>query len=78
MKFLLRLVLVLIKKAIGRLKFLQKIYFEMLKKIRFIFLKKNKNKKLFDLRGYVTHKLLKLNINVDHINLDTFKQKSNF
>ena len=48
------------------------------KKNKIYFLKKNKNKKLFDLRGYVTHKLLKLNINVDHINLDTFKQKSNF
>ena len=48
------------------------------KKNKIYFLKKNKNKKLFDLRGYVTNKLLKLNINVDHINLDTFKQKSNF
>jgi len=48
------------------------------KKNKIFFLKKNKNKKLFDLRGYVTNKLLKLNINVDHINLDTFKQKSIF
>ncbi len=48
------------------------------KKNKIYFLKKNKNKKLFDLRGYVTNKLLKLNINVDHINLDTFKQKSIF
>ena len=48
------------------------------KKNKIYFLKKNKNKKLFDLRGYVTHKLLKLNINVDHIKRDTFKHKSNF
>ena len=42
------------------------------------FLKKNKNKKLFNLRKYVNDKLVKLNIKVDHVNHDTFKEKSSF
>ena len=40
--------------------------------------KKNKNKKLFDLRKYVEDKLIKLNVKVEHINHDTFKDKNNF
>ena len=38
----------------------------------------NDNKKLFDLRKYVNDKLLKLNIKVDHVNHDTFKEKNSF
>ena len=39
---------------------------------------KNKNKKLFDLRQYVSDKLSKLNVKVDHVNYDTFSDKNNF
>tara|TARA_B100001250_G_C19579248_1_gene691241 strand:+ start:53 stop:823 length:771 start_codon:yes stop_codon:yes gene_type:complete len=42
------------------------------------FLKKNKFKKLFNLRKYVNDKLVKLKVKVDHINHDTFKEKSRF
>tara|TARA_Y100000591_G_scaffold329830_1_gene359280 strand:+ start:1368 stop:2138 length:771 start_codon:yes stop_codon:yes gene_type:complete len=48
------------------------------KKNSIYFSKKNKNKKLFNLRKYVSDKLLKLNVNVDHVNLDTFKEKNKF
>ena len=42
------------------------------------FSQKNNNKKLFNLRKYVTEKLLELNIRVDQVNRDTFSEKSNF
>ncbi len=42
------------------------------------FLKKNKCKKFFNLRKYVNDKLIKLNVIVDHVNHDTFKEKSSF
>ena len=42
------------------------------------FLKKNNNKKLFNLRKYVNDKLIKLNVKVDHVNHDTFKEKTRF
>ena len=42
------------------------------------FSKKNKNKKLFNLRKFVADNLLKFKIKVDHIDMDTFSQKSNF
>ena len=48
------------------------------KKNTVYFLKKNNNKKLFNLRKYVNDKLVKLNVKVDHINHDTFKEKSKF
>ena len=48
------------------------------KKNSVYFLKKNNNKKLFNLRKYVNDKLVKLNVKVDHVNHDTFKEKSNF
>ena len=48
------------------------------KKNSVYFLKKNNNKKLFNLRKYVNDKLIKLNVKVDHVNHDTFKEKSNF
>ena len=42
------------------------------------FLKKNKFKKLFNLRKYVNDKLVRLNVKVDHVNHDTFKERSRF
>ena len=39
---------------------------------------KNKSKKLFNLRKFVTDKLLKLSIIVDQINKDTYVEKTNF
>jgi YfiH family protein len=52
-----------IEKSIGN-----KVYFS----------KKNKTKKLFNLRKYVADKLLKLNVKIDHVNYDTFSEKNNF
>ena len=48
------------------------------KKNKKYFYKKNKKKMLFDLRGYVSDKLAKLKVKVDHIHRDTFKDKDNF
>ena len=48
------------------------------KKNSYYFAKKNKNKKLFDLRKYVNDKLVKLNVKVDHVQHDTFKEKDSF
>ena len=48
------------------------------KKNSIYFSKKNKKKKLFNLRKYVNDKLIKLNVKVDHVNHDTFKEKSRF
>ncbi len=48
------------------------------KKNSVYFTKKNKYKKLFDLRKYVSDKLIKLDVIVDHVNHDTFKEKNNF
>ena len=48
------------------------------KKNKAYFIKKNNLKKLFNLRKYVNDKLLKLNVKVDHVNHDTFKEKSSF
>ena len=42
------------------------------------FSNKDKNKKLFDLRKYVADKLTKLHVAVDHVNHDTFRERSNF
>jgi len=42
------------------------------------FTKKNKSKKLFDLRKFVNDKLLKLNVKVGHVNKDTYIEKSIF
>ena len=47
-------------------------------KNKIYFTNKNKTKKLFNLRKFVTDKLLKLGIKVDHINKDTYSEKSNF
>ena len=48
------------------------------KKNDIYFSKKNNEKKLFNLRKYVNDKLIKLNVKVDNVNRDTFKEKSNF
>ena len=48
------------------------------KKNSVYFSKKNKKKKLFNLRKYVNDKLIKLNVKVDHVNYDTFKEKTRF
>ena len=48
------------------------------KKNKKYFSKKNKNKRLFDLRKFVADRLLELKVKVDHVNHDTFKEKNNF
>ena len=48
------------------------------KRNKIYFSKKNESKKLFDLRKYVSDKLLKLNVRVDQVNHDTFIEKNNF
>ncbi len=48
------------------------------KKNNIYFINKKNNKKLFNLRKYVHDKLKKLNIKIDHINKDTFKEKASF
>ena len=48
------------------------------KKNTIYFKSKMKKKKLFNLRKYVSDKLLKLNVGVVHVNHDTFKEKNNF
>ena len=40
--------------------------------------KKKNNKKLFNLRAFVTDKLLELGVIVDHIKRDTLKESNNF
>ena len=42
------------------------------------FFYKNQNKKLFNLRKFVSDKLISLKVKVDHINRDTFTEKTNF
>ena len=42
------------------------------------FSRRNKTKKLFNIRKFVTNELVKANIKVDQIDLDTFAEKSNF
>jgi polyphenol oxidase len=39
---------------------------------------KNKKKKLFNLRKFVADRLLELKVSVDHVNHDTFSEKTNF
>ena len=48
------------------------------KKNKNYFFYKNKNKKLFNLRKFVADKLIELKVKVDHVNHDTFKEKTNF
>ncbi len=48
------------------------------KKNLIYFKTKNKEKKLFNLRKFVNDKLCKLNVNVDHVNHDTFRENTMF
>jgi len=48
------------------------------KKNKKYFSHKNKTKKLFNLRKFVADKLTELKVKVDHVNHDTFREKSNF
>ena len=59
------------------LKFYKKFIIKS-KKNKKYFLKKNENKKLFNLREFVTDKLTDLNVEIDHINRDTFREKNYF
>ena len=47
-------------------------------KYKIYFKPKSKTKKLFNLRKFVTDKLLKYNVKVDQVGKDTFAEKSNF
>jgi len=42
------------------------------------FVEKNEKKKLFDLRRYIYDKLTRLNVKVDHVRYDTFKENHKF
>ncbi len=42
------------------------------------FSSKNDNKKLFDLRRFITDQLLKFRVSIDQISRDTYSEKSNF
>ena len=55
-----------------------KMFLTKSKNNKIYFSNKNKMKKLFNLRKYVTNKLLKANIKVDQVDRDTFVEKSNF
>jgi len=55
-----------------------KKFMQRSKKNNIYFKKKNKNKKLFNLRKFVNDKLRRLKVEVDNINKDTFKEKSDF
>ena len=48
------------------------------KKNKKYFKKKNNIKDLFDLRKFVTDKLLELKVKVDQVNMDTFRDNNNF
>tara|TARA_B100000242_G_scaffold283424_1_gene245707 strand:- start:457 stop:1209 length:753 start_codon:yes stop_codon:yes gene_type:complete len=48
------------------------------KKNKIYFSEKNKQKKLFNLRKFVTNQLTELKVDVDHVNHDTFEEKNNF
>ena len=55
-----------------------KIFISKSKKNKIYFSHKNKMKKLFNLRKFVSDKLLRFKIEVDQIDRDTFSEKSNF
>ena len=59
------------------LKFYKKFVSKSWKNKRY-FTQKTKTKKLFNLRKFVADKLLKLGVKVDHVDKDTFAEKSNF
>ena len=55
-----------------------KMFMAKTKNNKIYFSNKNKSKKLFNLRKFVTNKLVKANIKVDQVDRDTFAEKSNF
>ena len=55
-----------------------KRFLKQSKKNKKYFSYKNKNKKFFNLRKFVADKLTELKVKVDHVNHDTFREKSNF
>ena len=59
------------------LKFFKK-FITKSKKYKKYFAKKNKEKKFFNLRKFVADQLLDLNVTIDHVRYDTFKEKDNF
>ena len=59
------------------LKFFKK-FITKSKKYKKYFAKKNKEKKFFNLRKFVADQLLDLNVTIDHVKYDTFKEKDNF
>ena len=50
----------------------------MIKKNKIFFTWKNKSKRLFNLRKFVTHKLQEAKVKVDQVDYDTFAGKNNF
>ena len=59
------------------LKFFKKFIKKSVKNKKY-FSKKNKQKKLFNLRKFVADKLHESKVKVDHVNRDTFAEKTNF
>ncbi len=59
------------------LKFYKK-FIKKSKNYKKYFLYKNKIKKNFDIRKFISDQLLQLNVKIDHVNHDTFKEKTNF
>ena len=59
------------------LKFFNKFIKKSVKNKKY-FSKKNKSKKMFNLRKFVADKLLEQKVKIDHVNHDTFKEKNNF
>ena len=55
-----------------------KMFIAKSKNNKIYFSNKNNEKKLFNLRKFVTNKLVKSNIKVDQVDRDTFAEKSNF
>ncbi len=59
------------------LKFFRKFIKKSVKNKKY-FSKKNKKKKLFNLRKFVADKLFEYKVEVDHVDRDTFAEKTNF
>ena len=55
-----------------------KMFVDKSKNNKIYFSNKNKTKRLFNLRKFVSNKLIKANINVDQVDRNTFAEKSNF
>ncbi len=55
-----------------------KKFINLSKENRIYFSNQRNNKKLFNLRKFVTDKLIKYKVKIDHVNRDTLAQKSNF